>query len=83
MADGPKVWIESEQDVKAYLQNLRYVLDNGARISFQILVDEKRDEKYTNQYTVNTLFPDESPADALKRELKALTAEEYIRNKKA
>ena len=85
MADGPKVWIESEQDVKAYLQNLRYALDNGARISFQIkrLVDEKRDEKYMNQYTVNTLFPDESPADALKRELKALTAEEYIRNKKA
>lgn len=84
MEDEPKVRIESEQDVKAYLQNLRYALDNGARISFQIkrLVDEKRDEKYTNQYTVNTLFPDESPVDALKRELKALTAEEYIRTVK-
>ena len=31
-------------------------------------MDKKRDEKYTNQYTVDTLFPDENPVDALKRE---------------
>lgn len=37
-----------------------------------LLIDEKRDEKYTNQYTVTTLFPDENPVDALKRELLTL-----------
>ncbi len=67
--------IESEAEIRAYLQNLRYAIDNGAQIKFQIkrLVDENRDEKYTNQYTVNTLFPNENPESALKRELKTLT----------
>ena len=76
--------IESEMDVKAYLQNLRYALDNGATISFQIKrrVDESRSERYTNLYTVNTLFPDENPVDALRRELKTLTVEEYIQTVK-
>lgn len=84
MANKAKTRIESEIEVKSYLQNLRYALDHGAEISFQAkrLVDEKRDEKYTNQYTVDTLFPDENPVDALKRELKALTAEEYIQTVK-
>ena len=35
-------------------------------------------EKYTNQYTVNKLFPDENPVDALKRELLTLTVEDYM-----
>lgn len=72
--------VESESEVVAYIQNLVYALDNGAKIEFQIKrnVDQNRDEKYTNQYTVNTLFPDEDPVDALKRELKLLTVEEYI-----
>ena len=76
--------IEDEIEVKAYLQNLKYALDNGAKIDFQIkrLVDEKRDERYTNQYTVNTLFPNENPVDALKRELHKLTVEEYIKTVK-
>ncbi len=76
--------IESELEVKTYLQNLKYALDNDAQITFQArrLVDEQREECYTNQYTVNTLFPDENPADALKRELKTLTVEEYIRTVK-
>ena len=84
MANKAKTRIESEIEVKSYLQNLRYALDHGAEISFQAkrLVDEKREEKYTNQYTVDTLFPDENPVDALKRELKALTAEEYIQTVK-
>lgn len=42
-------------------------------------MDEGRDEKYTNQYTVSTLFPDENPVEALRRELRRLTAEEYMR----
>lgn len=84
MADETKARIESELEVKSYLQDLRYAIDNGAQISFQAkrLVDEKRDEKYTNQYTVDTLFPDENPADALKRELKTLTVEEYMQTVK-
>ena len=63
------------------MQKLKYALDHDAQITFQArrLVDKQRDEKYTNQYTVDTLFPDENPVDALKRELKTLTAEEYMR----
>lgn len=73
--------IESESEVRAYLQNLKYALNNGATLTFQVKrrVDENREEKYTNQYTVNTLFPSENPIEALKRELKSLTIEEYMR----
>lgn len=70
MATETKARIESEIEVKSYIQNLKFALQNGAKIDFQAkrLVDEKRDEKYTNQYTVNKLFPDENPVDALKRD---------------
>lgn len=76
--------IESETEVRAYIQNLKFALNNGAKIDFQVkrLVDENRDEKYTNQYTVNTLFPDENPVDALKRELLTLSVEEYMQTVK-
>lgn len=38
--------IETEEEIKAYLQNLHYALDHGANILFQArrAVDEKRDE---------------------------------------
>lgn len=76
--------IESELEVKVYLQNLKYALNNGAKISFQArrLVDEKRAEQYTNQYTVDTLFPNENPVEALKREVLTLSVEEYIKTVK-
>lgn len=76
--------IESELEVKSYLQNLKYALNNGAKINFQAkrLVDENREEQYTNQYTVDTLFPNENPLDALKRELLTLSVEEYMRTVK-
>ena len=76
--------IESELEVKAYIQNLKFALNKGAQINFQAkrVVDEKRDEKYTNQYTVNKLFPDENPVDALKRELLTLSAEDYMQTVK-
>ncbi len=72
--------IESEIEVKTYIQNLKFALDNGAKINFQIkrIVDDKREEKFTNQYTVNTLFPDENPIEVLRKELLLLTAEDYI-----
>lgn len=76
--------IESELEVKACIQGLKYALNNGATIKFQAKrhVDENRDEKFTNQYTVNTLFPDENPVDALKRELLSLSVEDYIQTVK-
>ena len=76
--------IESELEVKAYIQNLQYALNNGAQVNFQVQrrVDEDRAEKYTNQYTVNALFPDENPVDALKRELLTLTVEDYLQTVK-
>lgn len=84
MAEEIKSRIESEIEVKAYIQDLKFALNNGAKIYFQAkrLVDEKRNEKYTNQYTVNKLFPDENPVDALKRELLTLSVEEYMQTVK-
>ena len=76
--------IESELEVKTYIDRLKYALANGATINFKAkrLVDTNREEKYTNQYTVNSLFPNENPVDALKRELMSLTVEEYIQTVK-
>ena len=84
LAEETKSRIESEIEVKAYIQDLKFALNNGAKIDFQAkrLVDEKRDEKYTNQYTVNKLFPDENPVDALKRELLTLSVEDYMQTVK-
>lgn len=72
--------IESEIEVRAYLQDLKYALEHDAKISFQEIrqVDDKRDVKYTNRYTVADLFPNENPVTALKRELLTLTVEEYM-----
>lgn len=84
MAEETKARIESELEVKAYIQDLKFSLNNCAQINFQAkrFVDEKRDEKYTNQYTVNKLFPDENPVDALKRELLTLSVEDYMQTVK-
>lgn len=75
-----KVRIESKLEVQSYLQDLKYALEHDARIIFQEnrIVDEKRDIRYTNRYTVAVLFPNEDPVYALRRELKALTVEEYM-----
>lgn len=84
MSEDVKTRIESELEVKAYIQNLKFAINNGARIEFQVkrLVDEKRDAKYTNQYTVNKLFPNENPVDALRRELLTLSVEDYMQTVK-
>ncbi len=84
MSEETKARIESELEIKSYIQDLRFALNNGAKIDFQAkrLVDEKRNEKYTNQYTVNKLFPDENPVDALKRELLTVTVEDYMQTVK-
>ena len=66
MADT-RTRIESELEVNSYLQNLRYALSHNATITFQTerLVDQNRDLRYTNQFTVADLFPDENPVNAL------------------
>ena len=76
--------IESELDVCAYLQDLKYALEHGATLTFQEerQVDQRRNQRYTNRFTVADLFPDESPVTALKRELQKLTIEEYMQTVK-
>lgn len=71
--------IESKSEVEAYISKLKYALNNGARINFQIdrKADENRNIKNTNRYTIATLFPNESPETALRRELLTLSVEEY------
>ena len=84
MAEQEIARIESRIDVETYIQKLRYALNNGAEIRFQgrRLVDERRSERYTNTYTVRTLFPNDDPIAALKRELLTLSVENYMRTVK-
>ena len=84
MANKTNARIESELEVETYIQDLKFALNNGAQINFQAKrrVDENREEKYTNQYTINTLFPNENPVDAIKRELLTLSVEDYMQTVK-
>lgn len=73
--------IESKEDVITYLERLAYTLKSGqAKVNLvsNRFVDNRREPKYTNRYTMNVLFPDEDHVDALKRELSVLTVDEYI-----
>ena len=82
--DGMRTRIESELEVRSYLQDLRYALEHGAKVTFQTerQVDQGRDIRYTNRFTVADLFPDENPVNALKRELQKLTVKEYMQTVK-
>lgn len=84
LTEKDTVRIESEVEIKTYIQKLQYALEIGAQINFQVerRVDLKRDVEYTNRYTIGKLFPDENPVDVLRRELKNLTVEEYMRTLK-
>lgn len=76
--------VESETEIDAYIAKLRYALSSGASISFQELrqVDDDRDYKYSNKFTIADLFPDENPTDVLKRELMTLSKREYLQTVK-
>ncbi len=76
--------IESWIEISTYLARLKHALNNGATISFQRFrkVDDERDERYTNDYTMNALFPDEDPKEVLRRELLTLTVGDYLRTVK-
>lgn len=43
--------VETETEVRCYLQDLRYALNNGAKITFQ--VDRLVDQKETNDIQTN------------------------------
>lgn len=76
-----KKYVESEQEIRTYLDRLQYAIENGsATINLQEKrqVDKDRPKKYTNRYTLSKLFPDEDLVEALKKELIKLTVEEYI-----
>ena len=76
--------IESELEVRAFVQNLKYALINGAHLEFQMhrRVDEGRPKQYSNVYTVNRLFPNDDPVSAIKKELMSLSEKDYIRTVK-
>lgn len=66
------------------MTQMKYALTHGATVIFQERrrVDQQREAKFTNGYTVRALFPNENPVIALKRELKSLSCEEYMRTVK-
>lgn len=72
--------IETEEEVRTFIDRINYALNCGAEITFQEEreVDRRRRTCYTNKYTVANLFPRENPVIALKRELRTLTVKEYI-----
>lgn len=76
--------IESEFEIKCYLHDLKYALDNGAKLNIQYdrKVDQNRDIRYTNRFTISDIFPEEDPVIVLKRELKLLNVENYIQTVK-
>ena len=71
---------ESKLEVIAYIDNLKYALyDDQTRLIFQQerRINGSRNPRYTNRYTMLTLFPDEDVVSVLKRELSKITVEEY------
>lgn len=76
--------IETEAEIEAYIAKMKYALDHNAEIQFQERrrVDDSRDERHTNAYTVRTLFSKEDPTEVLKRELRTLTVSNYMRTVK-
>lgn len=72
---------ETKADVETFIAKLKYAIQNGsATIIFQKKrkVDNIRDRKYTNRYTISKIFPNEDELDAIRRELLLLKIEEYI-----
>lgn len=72
---------ESKFEVETHLDRLKYAIESDSvRVNFQRnrRIDQDRDKKYTNRYTIARLFPDEDEIDAIKKELLKLTIEDYI-----
>jgi len=72
---------ESKQEVQTYLDRLKYAIQsNTAKLTFQKYrnIDNNRNSRYTNRYTMGHLFSDEDDVEVLKREMSLLTVGEYI-----
>lgn len=81
MTTNSKNRIESEIEVALYLKDLVSALHHDkVRIKIQMssYANRDRDERYTNRFTINNLFPNEDIPTALKRELKLVEIENYI-----
>ena len=79
--ENEKKRIESEAEIKTYLDRLKYALKSkSTTVNFQKerSVDKQKNIKYTNRYTISKLFLDEDELKALRRELSTLNVDEYI-----
>lgn len=73
--------VKTKEEVEDFLDRLKYALNlDSTIITLQEVrhIDSKKSLEHTNKYTLAQLFPDESPKDALRRELKTLKYTEYI-----
>lgn len=79
--ENDKKTTKPEEEVTTYLEKLKYALDqDNTIITIQKVrqVDNERLLEHTNKYTLAQLFPDESPKEAVRRELRTLKADEYM-----
>ena len=84
-SENDKKNIKSEEEVMTYLAKLRYALDQAnTSITIQEVrqVDNERPLEHTNKYTLAQLFPDESPKEAMRRELRLLKTNEFMKTVK-
>ena len=82
MKTNSSIWTEALLEVTTFLSKLKYALEHEALIVIQMnrTADLNRsDYRCTNRYTLAKLFPDEDPKIVLRRELKKLTEENYLR----
>ena len=73
--------IDERFEVQTYLDRLKYAIESGSTqitLMMDRRLDSKRNKKLTNRHTIARLFPDEDPAEALKRELLQLTVQDYV-----
>ena len=73
--------IETKDYIETFIAKVRYCMESGdCKISLQLgrKNEENKNIRFTNQYTLNELFPNEDPAVAMKRELVKLRVTEYI-----
>ncbi|MBI9010314.1 MAG: hypothetical protein JEZ05_09850 [Tenericutes bacterium] len=72
--------IDTLEEVMAYLAKLKYALmDSHCQIVFQESrkVDENRNPRFTNIFTISDLAPNQKPTDFIRKELAKLTVEDY------
>lgn len=67
--------IETRFEVQTYIDKLRYaIIENKTVLKFQRFrrIDAQRDFRFTNAYTMDTLFPDKIVEDVIKETLLSL-----------